>query len=223
MRAEVRCRVELAGAEMRLLVLGEEPGGLIGIDLDSGAFVRALHPPSTSARLAPLDVVAGRIGPPVDPPDCARPEAVVLDSAPRRVGRVHARRADRFLAPLTHPPQPPLLGFSGPSIPYWTLSGDRPSLTIVTPELGPQLRWTSSGFECRFSWMGALHQYPLGDRLLAAALTRADLARCSGRELARILRYTPRRLLVVLTPPIDGYCFKKVAALLPGSRRGDRT
>ncbi len=140
MRTEVRCRVEVAGTEMRLLVLGDDPDGFIGIDLASGSFVRALHPPSPSVRLAALDVVSGRIGPPVDPPDCARPEAVVLESMPRRVGRVHPRRADRFLAPLTHPPQPPLLGFSGPSVPYWTLSGDRPSLTVVTPELGPQLR-----------------------------------------------------------------------------------
>ncbi|MGH9190343.1 MAG: hypothetical protein ACRD0Q_09990 [Acidimicrobiales bacterium] len=222
MRTDVRYRVEVTGAEIRLLVLAHTAVGCTGIDLASGAFVRAVHP-ATDEPLRTLDVVSAEIGEPLDPPEFAQPEAVQLASPPRKVGNLGIRRAERYLQAVQHPPQSPLLGFSGPAVPYWTRAGDRPSLSVLTAEVGPQVRWAASGFECRFSWQGQLHQLPLGDDALEATLRRLERPRCSGRELARLLGYRPRRLLVVLTPPIDGYCFKQVAALLPGGRHAGKT
>ncbi len=40
MRTDVRYRVAVAGAELRMLVLAAGPSGCVGVDLDSGAFVR---------------------------------------------------------------------------------------------------------------------------------------------------------------------------------------
>lgn len=210
MSAGTSYRVVIAGAELRMLVLANEPGGSIGVDLDSGCFVRPEHAPCPEPA-APFDVVTGEIAGSVEPPDAARPEAVELAGAPRRVGRLSPRRAERLLAPLRHPAQLPLLGMGPGAVPYWTLEGDRPSLALVEPRGGPRLAWGPTGLECRF-WWGGEYELPVTDELLAA---RADTY---GLEvpLRRLVGFRPRRLLVVLTRPVDGYCQKAVAALLPG-------
>jgi hypothetical protein len=210
-------RVIVPGAEMEMLLLAGEPGGSVGVDLESGAFVRATHPPPAEP-LAAYDVVAATIAGAPEPPDAARPEAVELADAPERVGQIPARRAERLLAPLHHPPQLPLLGMGANAVPYWTLSGDRPSLSLVELRNEPRVRWGPFGPECRFSWQGSVHDLPLIDRPLIAALQAHGLSRPSRADLLRILGYRARRLLVMLTPPHNGYCHKAVAALLPVGR-----
>lgn len=216
MRTEVRYRVAVAGAELRMLVLAPQPDGCVGIDLDSGAFVRAIHPAPEEEPLEAFDVTTAPIGDPLDPPDSVRPEAVALASAPRRIGTLRPRRAERYLQALRHPPHGPLLGFTGVSVPYWTLSGDRPSLALVEQTEGPLILVGAGGYECRFGWQGTVHQFPLGDRRLAEELYRLRRRRSSPRELTRILGYRPGRLLLVVAGPTDGHCTKQVAALLPG-------
>lgn len=214
-RSEPRPRVAFAGAQLRILVLAVSPDGCVGVDLASGAFVRAIHPP-TRTPLEPLDVVTAEMNGAPDPPDYARPEAIDLMGAPERTGRMGPRRAAHYFDALMHPDGGPLLGFSGPAIPFWTLSGDRPSLTMVTAAVGPQIRWNEDGFQCRFAWQGLVHELPLGDERLIAAMHRQRRTNCAGRDLERVAGYRPRRLLVMLTPPVDGYCHKLVAGLLPG-------
>ena len=215
MRTEVRYRVAVTGAELRMLVLAPQPDGCVGVDLDSGAFVRAIYPDAGDEPLEAFDVTTAPIGEPVDPPDTVRPEAVPLAAAPQRVGSLRPRRAERYLQALRHPPQGPLLGFAGVSVPYWTLVGDRPSLALVEPSEGPLVLLGASGFECRFGWQGTVHQFPLGDRRLALELARQRRRRSSPRELTRMLGFRPGRLLVVVAGPSGGHCTKQVAALLP--------
>lgn len=210
-------RVVVPGAEIRMLVLAAEWRGCVGVDLESGAFVRASHPAGAELPAA-FDVVEGEIAGPVEPPDAAQPEALELATAPQLVGRLTARRAERLLAPLRHPPQLPLLGLTGVAIPYWTLSGDRPSLALVELRSDPRLRWGEMGPECHFGWQGMAHDLPLVARNLVSRLERDGLFRPSRSEVESLLGYRPRRLLVMLTPPRDGYCHKAVGALLPGSR-----
>jgi hypothetical protein len=198
-----------------MLVLAPQPDGCVGVDLDSGAFVRAIYPAGGEA-LEAFDVTTAPIGAPLDPPDTVRPEAVALATGPQRIGNLSPRKAERYLAALRHPPQGPLLGFQGVSVPYWTLVGDRPSLALVEPSDGPLLLATAGGFECRFGWQGSVHQFPLGDRRLAAHLARLRRPRSSPRELTRLLGFRPARLLVVVAGPSGGHCTKQVAALLPG-------
>jgi len=144
-----------------------------------------------------------------------RPEAVPLAHAPERMGSMRPRRAERYLQALRHPASGPLLGFAGVTVPYWTLSGDRPSLALVDPSEGPLILVGPGGYECRFGWQGMVHQLPLGDRRLAGELVRLRRRRSSPRELTRILGYRPGRLLLVVAGPNDGHCTKQVAALLP--------
>jgi hypothetical protein len=219
MRTDLRYRAAVAGAELQLLVLASEPDGCVGVDLESGAFVRALYPGAGDLPLFPFDVASVAIGDPLDPPDAARPEAVLLESPPRRVGRLRPRRAERYLHALRHPPHRPLLGFQGVSVPYWTLSGDQPSLALVEPTDGPHVVADAFGYSCRFGWDGAVHQLPLADEALSARLAELRRRRCSPRELTRVLGYVPGRLLLMVAAPLKGHCSKQVAALLPAARR----
>lgn len=201
-----------------MLVLAGDVDGSVGVDLDSGAFVRAAHPGS-GATFSPFDVVTAEIAGSMEPPDAARPEAVELGGAPRRVGRLSPRRAEKLLAPLRHPPQLPLLGITPSAVPYWTLTGDRPSLALVDLRQAPRLRWNGQGLDCRFRWQRADHVLPVVDPVLVERFAEAGVGHPSRgtprRGVERLLGYRPRRLLVVLTPPVDGYCHKGVAALLP--------
>jgi hypothetical protein len=212
-------RVAVAGAELELLVLAADRGGCVGVDVVSGAFVRASYDRLDPAqeRLSAFDVVTGRLGEPRHDGDVSRPEAVVLEAPPRRTGHLPPRRVERLLTALHHPRRGPLLGFAGRAVPFWTLTGDRPSLTLVEPGAGPDLRIGPTGWECRFAWQNAHVQFPLGDRRLAARLDRTGWPRCSARMLHHLLGYRVRRLLVVVSPPHEGYCYKVVAALLPGA------
>ena len=214
-RTEVRYRVVVAGAELRMLVLSADRSGAIGVDLESGAFVRTHWPVPPTERIVALDVVAAEIAGTPDPPDPACPEAVELAGAPRPAGRFTPRKAERYLAALHHPRRLPVLGFPGVSIPYWKLEGDRPSVALLDAAGGPEIHPGPSGLECRFGWAGEIHQYPLADRGLNARLTAMGVQRLGSRDLTRLLEYRPRRLVVALTSPVDGYCHKTVAALLP--------
>ena len=133
---------------------------------------------------------------------------------PTRVGHLAGKRAERLLAPLHHPPSLPLLGFHANAVPYWTLTGDSPSLALVELRSDARVRWGPFGPECHFVWQGVLHELLLADQRLLIAIDNG-LVRPSRGEVQRLLGYRPRRLLVMLTPPIDGYCHKAVGALLP--------
>lgn len=85
-----------------------------------------------------------------------------------------------------------LLGFAGPAVPCWTLTGERASVAVIAPKTRPVVQ----GGECRFQWCDIPHVLPV----LPAAL-----ADCPAR---------PRRLLVALSPPRAGHCYKVVAGIL---------
>jgi hypothetical protein len=196
---------------IQLLVLTAEAHACLGVDAETGAFVRARYPDGRFAALAPLDVAAADIVvEDREPPDAARPELIDLADAPVRLGRLPVRRAARFLRPLLHPRRRPLLDFVGPAVPFWTLNGDRPSVAIVEPERAPRLVRAATGYECRFGWDGRGYALPFADLRLSAALDRRRTT-----DVTRLLGFPPRRLLVALTPPAQGYCYKVVAGLLP--------
>ena len=165
--------------------------------------------PSTSSR----STLAG------DPErdDTAQPEAVTIEHLPRLVGSLHGGAVRRRLRRLQAPPDGPLLGFRGPSAPYWELRGDRPSVALIVPERGPQLlrrrddgtTWVRFGWERDDVWMA------LEDRHAVRSLDAARRERLSGRELAVALGFKPRYLLTALSQPVDGHCYKVCVGILP--------
>ncbi|MCU1449299.1 MAG: hypothetical protein JWP02_1469 [Acidimicrobiales bacterium] len=213
MATVLRQRVAEAGAQLELLVLASDPAGCIGVDLASGAFVRAHHPADGGRFLKPFAVAHGQLAG-TDTDDAAEPERAELTEPPRPTARLHPRQAERWLRPLLHPPRPPLLGLAGNAFPYWTLQGDRPSVALIEPEQIGVAR-VAGGYVCRFLWLDTFHELFLRDRRLTAALTRHQVERSGGRQLDAFLGHAPDRLLVALTPPMQGYCYKAVMAVLP--------
>ncbi|MHB8504467.1 MAG: hypothetical protein ACYDEN_01910, partial [Acidimicrobiales bacterium] len=111
------------------------------------------------------------------------------------------------LRPLLHPADAPLLSSHGPTVPFWERRGDHPSIALVEP-LGPvAVHREASYLACRFEWLGTTRELPCLDRRLAGAMDR------SGQR--RLVTERRTRLLVALTPPIDGHCHKVVEAVLP--------
>jgi hypothetical protein len=179
------------GAHLSLLVLGTSPLGLAAVDLASGAFVRAAV---DGAGLTPFDVVETHLDADQEA-DRTQPEAVRLAPVAKVVDHLQPRHAERWLRPLLHPTNSHLLGFAGPAIPFWELDGSRPSVGLV--DAPAEVVASAAGLpRCRFVWRGLVHDMPIAARL--------------GARLPR----KAARLLIALTPPVDGHCYKVVAGLL---------
>lgn len=196
------------GTTLELLVLAADGGQCAGVDLDSGALVRAWCAEQAPRRPRPYDVVSVTLAADVDAvPDPSEPEALVLDRAPEVVGRITGRRAERLLRPLLHPKNRPLLGFHAPAVPFWERTAAHPSITLVEPEGPIVLRREGTFLACRFGWLGTVRELACLDRCVAAEMDASATAQRSGDK--------GDRLVVALTPPIDGHCHKVVETVLP--------
>jgi hypothetical protein len=197
-----------AGLTLELLVLAFDGQHCAGVDLGTGALVRAwsLDPPTR--RIVTYDVVAVTLADNDDAvPDPAEPEALALAGPPTPVRRLSRWRTERLLRPLVHPAGKPLLDLHTPAVPFWERRSDHPSIGLVEPR-GPVGLWRDGSYlACRFIWQGLEHELPCLDRRLASEMDR------SGRTFAPGPRRA--RLLVCLTAPIDGRCHKVVEAILP--------
>jgi hypothetical protein len=201
---------------LELLVLAVEPDHCAGIDLASGALIRAWTTEPMDAAIGSYDVVSGGTG--ADErwrlPDPTQPEAVVVLGAPTVTGRITGRRAERYLRKVVHPAGQPLLGFHGPAIPFWERTGDRPSVALIEPEGAAVVVRQRSGLLCRLKWRGRVVQLPCVDGRAARLLAR------SGRTWLETGRTD--RLLLALTPPLNGHCHKVVAGVVPRPRWSGR-
>jgi hypothetical protein len=197
-----------AGATLELLVLSAEGNHCAGVDLASGALVRAWSPEPSDQRLRPYDVVSVTLDENGDGvPDPHEPEAVVLIGPPDPLRRVSGRRVERLLRRLLHPRGQPLLGITSPAVPFWERRSDHPSIAVVEPE-GQISLWRDGPYlACRFGWLGHERELPCLDRHAAAVMDRSGRTRMTANK--------DDRLLIALTPPIDGRCHKVVEAVLP--------
>jgi len=192
---------------------------IAAVDLSSGALVRLRLEASDSADLAltPFDVVEATWAEDPQRDDLAQPDAVSIEGVPETVGALKGRRARKILRRLVAPAEQHLLGFPGSSAPYWEFGGMRPSLALVVPSRGPLLfrRRTDDGVWARFGWPRSDNWLAVEDRRAVAALWASKRDRLSGRELAKALGFRPHFLVVTLSRPRDGHCYKTVAAILP--------
>lgn len=202
-------------SEFRVLVLAAGPHGCAGIDMETGAIVRCQYPRPWNDLPEPYEVLRGRAGESEAEPPAYAPETVELAELPELAGRLRGRKANRYLRPLVHPPGEHLLGDASASVPFWTMQGDRPSITLVEPTSGPAVERDDDGLWCCFRTRRLTYRLPLHDRQLGAADHHPAAARLEGTTLTRALGWKPHRLLVALTAPHDGRCYKVVAAVLP--------
>ena len=183
-------------------MLASGGGALAAVDLASGGLVRAPLPADTWPL--PFDVVGTAVTAPVDA-DPTQPDSVELAAPLEVVGRIKARKAERFIRPLLHPDREPLLGLQSSAAPYWTICGDHPSIAVVEPQSAIEVVRHGRRIHCFFTWMGSVHDLPVVDRRVALSMAKR------GQNALKIRR----RCVVALTPPVQGNCYKVVAGLLP--------
>lgn len=208
----------------RCLVLASGPEDTTAVELRNGAFVRlraegagAAAGPGDQDGLLPFDVVDVAWADDPQRDDLAQPEAVSVSGPPALAGRLRGRRARRLLKQLVAPPSQNLLGFAGSAAPYWEFHGMRPSVALVVPSRGPLLfrRRSDGTVWTRFGWPGIDQWLPVEDRRAVAGLWAAGRDRLSGRALTDALGFRPHFMLVTVSRPRQGHCYKTVTALLP--------
>jgi hypothetical protein len=203
------------------LVLACTDDDITAVELSSGTLLRLRvpWPDDHPADLTAFDVIEAALAPDPERDDLAHPEAANAAGPPRKVGTIRGRRIRRLLQALAAPPHGPLLGFLGPSAAYWEFRGLRPSIALIVPTRGPQLirRRADESFWVRFGWQRDDVWLPMEDRRAARALELARSDRLSGKPLAAALGYRPHYLLVALSRPREGHCYKLCTAILPAS------
>jgi hypothetical protein len=220
LRGPGRLRADLSGgAELSLLVLACTEEDTIAIDLASGALIRLRvpWPIGHDPDLAAFDIVEVALAEDPETDDLAQPEAATAAGLPVHVGSMRSRRARRLLQALIASPDGPLLGFPGNSAPYWEFRGQRPSAALVVPSRGPQFirRAREDSTWVRFGWDRDDVWLPVESAGPTRALDAARRERLSGKALATALGFRPYYLLVSLTQPRDGHCYKVCTAVLP--------
>jgi hypothetical protein len=202
------------GSAVHVLVLAPSRTLTVGVDLGSGAFVRMTHEPPKESNLAPRygDVATGRMGVAAD--NEVRPtEHVSLLNPLRTVGRMKPRQIEKVLAPLVHPVGKPLFGCEGPALPMWSV-GSIPVLGLIEPESDLAITVTDRGVAVRFGWRGYTYQLPVEDRRILRRLDWLPKSPVAGRALAEVVGFYPSRVLLGLSEPVNGYCYKTALALL---------
>jgi hypothetical protein len=209
------------GTKLHLLVLACTDEDTTAVDLSSGALLRLRvpWPEGHTPDLAPFEMVEATLATDPERDDLAQPEAATAADLPRQVGTLRGRRVRRILQRLAAPPDGPLLGFPGPAAPYWEFRGARPSAALIEPTRGPQLlrRPADGSTWVRFGWERDDVWLPVEDRHAARALDAARRERLSGKDLSMALGFEPQYLLVSLSRPRDGHCYKVCSAVLPRS------
>jgi hypothetical protein len=207
------------GSTLHLLVLSSTLEDTTVVDLATRTVmrVRVPWPEGHEPDISTFDVVEVTLADDPERDDLARPEATTVADLPRHVGTLRGRHLRKLLRRLVASPDGPLLGFPGPSAPYWEFRGFRPSVAIIEPTRRPQLirRQADGTTWVRFGWDRDDVWLPVEDRHAARALDAARRERLSGKSLATALGFDPQYLLVTVSPPRDGHCYKVCAAVLP--------
>jgi hypothetical protein len=207
------------GSTLHLLVLSSTLEDTTVVDLATGTVmrVRVPWPEGHEPDISTFDVVEVTLADDPERDDLAQPEATTVADLPRHVGTLRGRHLRKLLRRLVASPDGPLLGFPGPSAPYWEFRGFRPSVELIEPTRRPQLirRQADGTTWVRFGWDRDDVWLPVEDRNAARALDAARRERLSGKSLATALGFEPQYLLVTVSPPRDGHCYKVCAAVLP--------
>ena len=207
------------GSTLHLLVLSSTLEDTTVVDLATRTVmrVRVPWPEGHEPDISTFDVVEVTLADDPERDDLARPEATTVADLPRHVGTLRGRHLRKLLRRLVASPDGPLLGFPGPSAPYWEFRGFRPSVALIEPTRRPQLirRQADGTTWVRFGWDRDDVWLPVEDRNAARALDAARRERLSGKSLSTALGFEPQYLLVTVSPPRDGHCYKVCAAVLP--------
>ena len=123
------------GSTLHLLVLSSTLEDTTVVDLATRTVmrVRVPWPEGYDPDISTFDVVEVTLADDPERDDLAQPEATTVADLPRHVGTLRGRHLRKLLRRLVASPDGPLLGFPGPSAPYWEFRGFRPSVALIEP------------------------------------------------------------------------------------------
>ena len=205
-------RSNIPGTTLELLVLAADVGHCAGIDLVSGAIVRAWTPAPIAVDLRPYDVIGCTLDDTIDLlPDPTEPEAVPLLEAPERsagsrgggpsgtCGRCYIRR-DNHCWPSTALPS---RSGSGPP----TTRRSRSSSPRARRSYGAATgRWCacSAGGDCRWNCRASIAAWPAHWRRRAAPGSTREKGSASSSSWPRRSTATATRSSPGCFPPLTG-------------------
>ena len=164
------------GSTLHLLVLSSTLEDTTVVDLATRTVmrVRVPCPDGYEPDITRFDVVEVTLADDPERDDLAQPEATTAADLPRHVGTLKGRQLRKMLRRMVASPEGPLLGFPGPSAPYWEFRGFRPSVALIEPTRRPQLirRQGDGSTWVRFGWDRDDVWLPVEDRQAARVVER---------------------------------------------------
>lgn len=205
---------------LEIAVLASYRDEVFGIELASRSLVRFEAAERRYSSLVFNPFAQWRVTLGEDPlyQDPARPEYIeVREITP--IGQIRKRRAITSLCnACTAPETLPILNFNGPSIAYSNVTGTSPSVSIIRLGKRQAIRWNSYGeLTISFPWGPIIASVPIVNETERDALGKSARPLTSDKEIASVLGYHPRYLVVGLDRPVNGYCKKLGVGLLPHS------
>ncbi len=199
-------------------VLANYGSEIFGTDQNTNAFVRFDVEPERFASLPfnPFALWKIRLSDEPSIWDPARPELIgVTEIVP--IGQVHKKRViSQLCKECSSPRSMPILGFNGPSISYGQITGRSPSVTVIELTKRQAIRKNSYGeITISFPWSQIITSLPLGNEAERLIFEKADRPLNSDREIASVLGFKPKYMVVALAKPRGGYCRKIAVGLLP--------
>ncbi len=203
---------------LEIIVLANYANEIFGIDQETRSFVRFEVEPQdyTHITFNPFALWKIRLSSEPGPSDPSRPELIgVTDITP--LGQIHKKRAIAQLGKECSSPESiPLLGFNGPSISYGQLRGRSPSVTIIELKKRQAIRKNSYGeITISFPWGQVIASVPIGNEAEWQIFEKADRPLNSDKEIASVLGFRPKYVVLGLAKPKTGYCRKMAVGLLP--------
>lgn len=191
---------------------------VFGINLSNKALVRFEVDSSRYRDLTfnPLATWELEIGDPQLPFDPARPELVEIRNI-TSLGQIRKKRVVSSLCEASNAPEHlPLLGFNGPSVSYSQVTGNSPSVTIIKLTKRQAIRKNSYGeVTISFPWGPIIASLPIVNESELQLFERENRPLSSDKEIAQVLGFKPKYLIVALAKPHAGYCKKTCVGLLP--------
>jgi len=219
-------REDRPGSKLQMCVLAATSEVSAGIDLASGALTRVSLAGSVDGKsvfmdngINPLDTVVATVA--SDDPegvnDPSEPDNITIEALEIRRVPLRRRRLRKFLDALIPGSEQPLLGFHGPATSYWDRNGTQPSLTIidVNGDMTIIRRSEHDPLIARFPWGPRLHELVIEDPLSQTVIPEGRYGRIPGRALEKSMGFKPSYLVISLTKPRQGHCYKVVSAILP--------
>lgn len=209
---------------LEIAVLANFGNEIFGIDQESKAFVRFDINSSKFDHLTfnPFALWRVHLSGERATADPSRPELIeITDVEP--IGQVHKKRSISVLGKeCSSPTSIPILGFNGPSISYGQITGKTPSVTVIELEKRQAIRKNSYGeITISFPWGQIIASLPIGNEYERQVFEEANRPLNSDKEIASVIGFRPKYVVVALARPRAGYCRKMAVGLLPAkiSRR----